>query len=698
MKENLHVKTKSINLVSGTPILKKQEILEYFLHTFDLYEDLFKCISNERGYFEKANPLRHPLIFYFAHTAVFFTNKLRVMKFIDQGIDPFIETTMAIGVDEMSWDDLNEDNYQWPSIQKVQNYRNQVRAMICELIESTELVLPITQDSLYWLIMMGIEHERIHLETSSVLIRELPLEYVESRSPWSKIATSKAEVPENQLLEVQAGPINLGVDKNYPYYAWDNEFGNKTFHLNNFQCSKYLVSNKEYLNFIKSNGYKNLGYWSVEGKKWLSFSNYQYPKFWIKKDKSFYLRTMLQEIQMPWDWPVEINYHEAKAFCSWKSEELNLKIRLPSEQEYQVLRGNIDTNQPLWENAPGNINLEKYFSPCPVDTHKFKNNFFDVAGNVWQWCDTPIYGLDGFMPHKAYDDFSLPTFDGVHMMIKGGSWISTGNLAMKDSRYAFRKHFYQHSGFRYVVDSNPIEKISQTRITDSNLSNLIHNHFSNVNDDFFKNTQKMIDQVLKDEHTTALKALDLYCGPGRNSLFLSSLFNKVHALDQSANTLKAISDLKNFGKINYALPLENTLSQFQSFTSQGIQNKTSNIEISQFDPRNLGELDLDYNLVFLMDGLKKTDAPKTLLDLFSQKLPLDSLLVIITDYHFLDHNFSGIKSSDGENLLGVDAIANCLKEKFSLKEKSSLIFKERLDQRRSTHTLKDILIWKKTSI
>lgn len=40
-------------------------------------------------------------------------------------------------------------------------------------------------------------------------------------------------------------------------------------------------------------------------------------------------------------------------------------------------------------------------------------------------------------------------------MIKGGSFISTGNEALYHARYAFRRHFYQFAGFRYI--STPIE-------------------------------------------------------------------------------------------------------------------------------------------------------------------------------------------------------------------------------------------------
>ena len=61
-----------------------------------------------------------------------------------------------------------------------------------------------------------------------------------------------------------------------------------------------------------------------------------------------------------------------------------------------------------------------------------------------------IDGFEGFITHPSYKDFSLPTFDGMHNIIKGGSWVSTGNLSLTDARYAFRRHFYQFCGFRCV--------------------------------------------------------------------------------------------------------------------------------------------------------------------------------------------------------------------------------------------------------
>jgi hypothetical protein len=47
-----------------------------------------------------------------------------------------------------------------------------MRAAVDKVITETPLTGPITWDSPWWVVLMGIEHERIHLETSSVLIRQ----------------------------------------------------------------------------------------------------------------------------------------------------------------------------------------------------------------------------------------------------------------------------------------------------------------------------------------------------------------------------------------------------------------------------------------------------------------------------------------------------------------------------------------------
>jgi hypothetical protein len=99
--------------------------------------------------------LRHPLIFYFGHTAVFFINKLRLAGVLSQRINASLESMLAIGVDEMAWDDLNIGNYVWPSVDQVRKYRDLCRVVVDDLISSLPLTLPITWDQPFWVILVS---------------------------------------------------------------------------------------------------------------------------------------------------------------------------------------------------------------------------------------------------------------------------------------------------------------------------------------------------------------------------------------------------------------------------------------------------------------------------------------------------------------------------------------------------------------
>ena len=39
---------------------------------------------------------------------------------------------------------------------------------------------------------------------------------------------------------------------------------------------------------------------------------------------------------------------------------------------------------------------------------------------------------------------------------KGGSWISTGDEASRFARFSFRRHFFQHMGFRMVRSTSSL--------------------------------------------------------------------------------------------------------------------------------------------------------------------------------------------------------------------------------------------------
>jgi 5-histidylcysteine sulfoxide synthase len=247
-------------------------------------------------------------------------------------------------------------------------------------------------------------------------------------------------------------------------YGWDNEYGEQTISVDGFQTSKYLVSNGEFMDFVAANGYGISRWWDDEGLRYLEIRKATCPPFWVlQEDGRYKLRTLSQEIEMPYNWPVEVNALEAEAFCRWKSAQDGATYRLPTEAEWRAMVNAGGMNEVIFDDQRANINLAHAASSVPVDTFAH-GELYDVVGNVWQWTQTQMDGYNGFFTHPWYEDFSLPTFDGKHNLIKGGSWISTGNEILRDSRYAFRRHFIQHAGFRYVIGDGESETEKYERI------------------------------------------------------------------------------------------------------------------------------------------------------------------------------------------------------------------------------------------
>ncbi|XP_062920045.1 uncharacterized protein LOC134354760 isoform X2 [Mobula hypostoma] len=161
----------------------KEDILDYFENTYDLDETLFSALKGESSFSLCPDQLRLPLIFYFCHPSVFYINKLLLSGLIKEQVEPSFETLFEAGVDEMSWDDTENcrlgGSFNWPTLKECVEYRKKIRYVVRKVIQETVLELPITMDSPWWAIFMGFEHERIHLETSSVLIRQLPIHLVQ---------------------------------------------------------------------------------------------------------------------------------------------------------------------------------------------------------------------------------------------------------------------------------------------------------------------------------------------------------------------------------------------------------------------------------------------------------------------------------------------------------------------------------------
>src|SRR5690606_14993229 len=91
----------------------------------------------------------------------------------------------------------------------------------------------IDQNSPGWALVMCFEHERIHLETSSVLMREMPLKYLRRPDAWPALpglhmgkGRFKRPVPgldypdENPMIDVSSCQVSLGKPVDWPTFGW----------------------------------------------------------------------------------------------------------------------------------------------------------------------------------------------------------------------------------------------------------------------------------------------------------------------------------------------------------------------------------------------------------------------------------------------------------------------------------------------
>ncbi|MFB2683040.1 5-histidylcysteine sulfoxide synthase [Shewanella mangrovisoli] len=694
---------QTLKLTGENEALKRQELKQYFNQTRALYESLFELIRHDEAYYVKAEPLRHPLIFYFGHTATFYINKLKLGKYLDERVNDHFESMFAIGVDEMSWDDLDENHYQWPSVAEVKTYRGQVKQVVNQLIDSMPITLPISQDCPAWVILMGIEHERIHLETSSAIIRQLPLEDVSANAQWPECQDVGSAEP-NKLLAVAGKKITLGKKEQDNTYGWDNEYGNKSFKVADFKASKYLVSNQEYLAFVEAGGYQIQDYWNEEGQAWLAYTQAQMPRFWRRRDDKWWQRNLTSEIPLPLNWPVEVNQLEAKAFCNWKARQSQSNIRLLTEAEWYILRENVPSDAPDWHEVPGNTSLAYYASSCPVNRFKH-NDFYDIVGNVWQWTETAIDGFNGFAVHPLYDDFSTPTFDGKHNLIKGGSWISTGNEAIAASRYAFRRHFYQHAGFRYVESLQNPEQMAEVNVyeTDELISQYLEFHYGaeyfGVPNFCVNGVQQALNEIQL-EHTT--KALDIGCSVGRASFELAKVFDHVDGIDFSARFIQQAYALTEQGEKRYTIRTEGDLQEFKSasLAKLGYLGEAKKVNFIQGDACNLKPIYTGYDLVYASNLIDRLNDPQHFLTNIGQRINQGGYLVIASPYTWLEDYtpkekwLGGIKVK-GENFTTLDGLTETLIGQFELVAVKEIPFVIRETKRKFQHSISEMTIWRK---
>ncbi|THV59874.1 ergothioneine biosynthesis protein EgtB [Chryseobacterium candidae] len=267
-----------------------------------------------------------PPKWHLGHTTWFFETFILTQHFPDYKVfDPqynfvFNSYYETIGARVIRTD---RGNLSRPSVSEVYQYRKYVDEHMEAFLESSFLT-----EALKPLLELGLNHEQQHQE---LLITDI--KYILGHNPlfpaYTKEKSGQMNSGDLEMLRFSEGIYEIGFKGDG--FCFDNELGRHKVYLTDFEIASRLVTNSEYLEFMKAGGYEDFRYWHAEGWDWVKQNSAKSPLYWhyIEDQWMYYTLHGLQEID-PHAPLRHINFYEASAFASWKG------MRLPTEEEWEA--------------------------------------------------------------------------------------------------------------------------------------------------------------------------------------------------------------------------------------------------------------------------------------------------------------------------------------------------------------------------
>ncbi|NQZ75208.1 MAG: ergothioneine biosynthesis protein EgtB [Ekhidna sp.] len=330
---------------------------------------------------------------------------------------PFLFNSYYVSAGER-WTRENRGQLTRPTVQEIFEYRDYVNQAM-ERFLSAGPVNSEVED----VVILGCNHEQQHQELFLYDIKRIlgdnPL-YPEYRREVADVEVSGLKF---EWLSVSEGIYKVGFEGSD--FHFDNEEGAHQVFLHEYAVGSQLVSNEDYLSFIKDGGYQNHLLWLSEGWDFINENNIMAPRYWSQGDGGkwgHYTLNGFEEINL-FDPVCHVSYYEADAFARWKG------CRLPTEQEWEVACNKYESEVPRGANFVENENFR------PVKTEGF-----DFYGNVWEWTASPYAQYPYYDPPEG----ALGEYNGKfmvnQMVLRGGSYGTPRNHI----RSTYRNFFHPH--------------------------------------------------------------------------------------------------------------------------------------------------------------------------------------------------------------------------------------------------------------
>ncbi len=288
-----------------------------------------------------------------------------------------------------------------PGVSEVYAYRQYVDDAMKTLLAKAELPAEVSET-----VILGLHHEQQHQE---LLITDL--KYILGHNPIFPVYREGFSLVEQKnersdVIRIPEGVYEIGF--NGEGFCYDNELGRHKVYLHEYQIAQSLVTNGEFIEFIKDGGYERSELWLDEGWSWISNQPTKGPLYWHQLEGQWHHYTLNGFKPVAEDGILcHVSLYEAAAFAEWKGK------RLPTEFE--------------WEVAADQFNW----------------------GQRWEWTNSAYLPYPGF----AKVDGAIGEYNGKfminQMVLRGASTATSPNHSRKTYRNFFHPQLqWQCSGVR----------------------------------------------------------------------------------------------------------------------------------------------------------------------------------------------------------------------------------------------------------
>ncbi len=312
-----------------------------------------------------------------------------------------------------------------PTVADVMRYREHIDAHMQQLLSGGDVPERVAD-----LVTLGLNHEQQHQELMLTDLKHLLF----ANPLLPAYRTLEHDVPAQhaeplRFVSCEGGIHEIGATGQH--FCFDNETPRHRTLVEAYALANRLVTNAEYLEFVRDGGYRRADFWLSDGWAIVQDEAWTRPMYWSESLDSEFTLAGARPLN-PAAPVCHLSYFEADAFARWAG------ARLPTEAEWEIAAAHSKVH--------GNLLDDIAQSPLHPRPTAGDGRLRQLFGDVWEWTCSPYIAYPGYRPAPG----ALGEYNGKFMcnqfVLRGGSCVTPADHV----RETYRNFFYPHARWQFM--------------------------------------------------------------------------------------------------------------------------------------------------------------------------------------------------------------------------------------------------------